>query len=86
MLSVDLNGDTQRFGTITEAQDEGELRDMGNVVHWDLNRRGTNLPTCRAHGSKTDTRRGFLFCSTTLLPDVRATGEDRRREWESKAQ
>ena len=45
---------------------------MGSVRHWDLDGEGTQLPTCRGHGSRADTRTDYLLCNAQLLPDARA--------------
>ena len=68
---MDLHGDISDFTEMEAAISEGELWDMGHEAHWDLVREGTDLPTCRGHGSRANTRRDFLFSNAQLLPEVR---------------
>ena len=67
LISVDVTGD---FGEMLESLDSGELWDLGNAPRWDLDGDGIALPTCRAHGSRREARRDFLFCHATLLTAV----------------
>ena len=60
---MDLNGDTRDFEQNFTALDSGELWGAGEVAHWDLDGEGVALPTCKAHGSRRDTRRDYIFCN-----------------------
>ena len=69
---MDLNGDIQHFVQLTTAVERGELWDVGAVEHWDLDGEGVRLPTCKAHGSRRDTRRDYMFCNAAALTRIKA--------------
>ena len=54
LRSIDLNGEPADFSEMLEAVGSGELWDMGNTPHWDLEGDGTAHLTCRAHGLRRD--------------------------------
>ena len=67
VISADINGDIEDFEPLCAAQVEGEVWDLGAIEHLDLKHAGVCRPTCRAHGSKKDTRRDFLFANNKLM-------------------
>jgi hypothetical protein len=71
VIAADINGDVEDFEPLVAAQVEGELWDLGAIEHLDLKNTGICRPTCRAHGSKKDTRRDFIFANSKLLTCAR---------------
>ena len=70
VLAGDFNGDLAKIPELHAMISEGNFTDLGSIQA--LTGQSTQLPTCRAHGSKTWTTRDFVVVSTDFLPWIKS--------------